>query len=108
MIVVESWPEYVRRVAGGMRQEQISKTTGISQATVSAWLRGAPGLPKAESVIAFARGFETSPVQALVAAGYLQAEEAAIKARTPLSEYEELELFEELRRRASKRSKRSN
>lgn len=108
MIVVETWPEYVRRVAGGMRQEQISALTGISQTTVSTWLRGAPGLPRAESVIAFARGFKVAPVQALVMAGYLQADEVAIKARTPLSEYEELELVEELRRRASKRSKRSN
>ena len=107
MLVVETWPEYVRRIAGGMRQEQISKMTGISQATVSAWLRGAPGLPKAESVIAFARGFEVAPVQALVAAGYLRIDEAAIKARTALSEYEELELVDELRRRMSKQSKRS-
>jgi transcriptional regulator with XRE-family HTH domain len=107
MFVVETWPEYVRRIAGGMRQEQISALTGISQTTVSTWLRGAPGLPRAESVIAFARGFKVAPVQALVAAGYLQTDEANVKARTPLSEYEELELVDELRRRMSKQSKRS-
>ena len=96
MNLVETWPEYVRRIAGGMRQEQISKATGISQATVSSWLRGAPGLPKAASVIAFARGFDQSPVKALVVAGYLEADEAAIKARTPLGEYSREELLEHL------------
>lgn len=96
MIVVETWPEYVRRVAGGMRQEQISALTGISQTTVSTWLRGAPGLPRAESVIAFARGFKVAPVEALYAAGYLHSDEVATKARTPLVEYSRDELLQHL------------
>ena len=100
MIAVETWPQYVRKVAGLRKQEEIAELTGLSQATVSAWLRGAPGLPRAETVIAFARGFSRSPVEALVAAGYLQSDEASVKARTPLLEYSDRELLDELRRRA--------
>jgi transcriptional regulator with XRE-family HTH domain len=107
MFLVETWPQYVRRVAGDMRQEQISKLTGISQTTVSAWLRGAPGMPKADSVIAFARGFHHAPVKALVVAGYLLGDEAEVKARTPLAEYNKLELVEELSRRLSEEARQS-
>ena len=100
MIDMETWPQYVRKVAGPLKQEEIAELTGLSQATVSAWLRGAPGLPRAETVIAFARAFSRSPVEALVAAGYLQSDEASVKARTPLVEYSDRELLDELRRRA--------
>lgn len=99
MAQMETWPEYVRRIAGGMKQEQISEVTGISQTSISAWLRGAPTTPKAESVIAFARGFSQPAVEALAAAGYLDAVEAAATVRTPLSEYSRSELLEELLRR---------
>lgn len=99
MIDMETWPQYVKRIAGPLKQEQIAEHSGISQATVSAWLRGAPGVPRAETVIAFARAFNRSPVEALVAAGYLQSDEAAAKARTPLVEYSDRELLDELRRR---------
>jgi len=56
-------------------------------------------VPKAESVVAFARAYGQSPVEALVAAGYITAEEAGVKlkkARTPLKEYSERELLEEV------------
>lgn len=107
MVNVETWPEYVRRIAGDMKQEDISALTGISQTTVSSWLRGAPGLPRAESVIAFARAYEKPPVEALVAAGYLDGGEAAAKVRTPLSEYSNRELVGELSSRLSKESKQT-
>jgi transcriptional regulator with XRE-family HTH domain len=99
MIHMETWPQYVRKVAGLRKQEEIAELTGLSQATVSAWLRGAPGIPRAETVIAFARAFSRSPVEALVAAGYLQSDEASVKARSPLSEYSSSELLDELRSR---------
>lgn len=96
MFLMETWPQYVRRVAGALKQEQVAELTGISQATVSAWLRGAPGVPRAETVITFARAFERSPVEALVAAGYLDATEVAAKVRTPLGEYSREELLQHL------------
>ena len=83
-----------------MRQEQVSERSGISQATISAWIRGAPSVPKAETVIAFAKSFGHSPVKALMIAGYLDATDAEAMARTPIGEYSTAELFDELRRRS--------
>jgi transcriptional regulator with XRE-family HTH domain len=75
---------------------QIAEKTGLAQSSVGAWLRGQPGVPRAESVIAFARAFRQSPIEALVAAGYLSTEEAGMTQRTPLSQYSRDELFDEL------------
>lgn len=96
---VESWSDYVRRVAGKYTQMQIAEKTGLSQASVGAWLRGQPGVPRAESVITFARAFHESPTEALVAAGYLTVDEAGLSTRTPLSQYSRDELFDELSNR---------
>ena len=101
MLIVESWPEYVRRISKTLTQEQISELTGISQTTVSSWLRAAPSVPKADMVIAFARAFRQPPMEALAAAGYLTAAEVASTARTPLGVYSTAELFEEMRKRTS-------
>ena len=101
MFLVQTWPAYVRRITGEMKQEQISETTGISQTTISAWLRGAPLMPKAETVIAFAKAYKQPAVEALVAAGYLEASDAAATVRTPLREFSTDELLSELRRRST-------
>lgn len=95
-MAMESWSEYVRRVAGSFTQMQIAEKTGLAQSSVGAWLRGQPGIPRAESVITFARTFRQSPIEALVAAGYLSVEEADMQERTPLSRYTRDELFDEL------------
>jgi len=52
-------------------------------------------------VIAFCRAFQLPPLEALAAAGYLTAAEAASTARTPLGAYSTAELFDEMRRRTS-------
>jgi transcriptional regulator with XRE-family HTH domain len=104
---MESWSAYVRRVAGGLTQVQISEKTGLAQTNIGRWLRGDPGAPKAESVIAFARSFGQPPVEALAAAGYLEADEASSMSRTPLSEYSDRELVGELSSRLSKEAKQT-
>lgn len=101
MFLVQTWPAYVRRVTGGSKQEQISETTGISQTTISNWLRGAPLTPKAETVIAFAKSYNQPAVEALVAAGYLEASDAAATVRTPLEQFSTDELLDELRKRTA-------
>ena len=53
MRMVEKWPEYVRRVSGGLTQAQIAERIDVAPSNVGRWLRGEPGLPKAESVIVF-------------------------------------------------------
>ena len=94
---MESWPEYVRRVAGGMTQAQIAARAGVSTSAAGSWVRGDPGQPDATKVIAFAKGFGQPPVEALIVAGYLDA--GAAPDRTPLAAYSMGELLDELRRR---------
>lgn len=98
---METWAQYVKRIAGGLTQTQVAEKSGVAQTNIGRWLRGDPGLPKAESVVAFARAFQQPPVEALVAAGYITFEEGSNRygARTPLSEYRDDELINELRRR---------
>lgn len=99
---MEDWSEYVRRVSGGRGQLDIAAKTGLAQTNIGRWIRGESVIPKAESVVAFARAYGQPPVEALVAAGYITAEEAGARARakkTPLKEYSEVELLEEVLRR---------
>lgn len=99
MRVVETWPEYVRRVTRGMTQAQIAdKMGGIAASNVGRWLRGDPGTPRADSVVALAKAFGQPPLEALIAAGYLTDADVSTK-RTPLSAYTMAELIDELRRR---------
>lgn len=104
MRVVETWPDYVRRVAVGLTQEQIAaKVGGMSGSAVGKWMRGdLAAQPDANKVIAFAKAFNQPPMEALTAAGYFTAGESLPSARTPLSEYDDIELLDELRRRTVK------
>ena len=99
---MEDWSDYVRRIAGELNQLEIAAKTGLAQTNIGRWMRGEHVVPKAESVVAFARAFDEPPVEALVAAGYITAEEAGARARrqkTPLKEFSEVELLEEMLRR---------
>lgn len=94
----ETWAQYVARISVGMTHAQIAAKTGgvVSMSNVGRWLRGELR-PSAEHVIAIAKGFGQPPVEALVVAGYLDADAASD--RTPLSAYTMGELLDELRRR---------
>ena len=65
------WAAYMRRVTAGATQVQIAEQTGIEQTSISRWLLG-KNRPRAELVIQFARAYNHSPVEALIAAGYLR------------------------------------
>ena len=102
-MTVNEWAQYVRDVAGNLNQIEIAEKTGIAQSNVGRWLRGEPGAPKAESVVALARAFNQPPIEALLAAGYITDEEAGAKARPrkvrTLRDYTDRELVAELSRR---------
>ena len=100
MRVIEDWPGYVRRVAAGLTQAQIASRIGsVSTSNVGRWLRGEPGQPAADNVIAFARAFDQPVIEALIAAAYLAPDENGSTGRTPLSQYTRAELLDELLRR---------
>lgn len=99
MAVTETWAQYVARISAGLTHAQIAAKTGgvVSMSNVGRWLRGELTNPGADHVIAFAHGFGQPAVEALIVAGYLDADAAA--PRTPLSAYAMSELLDELRRR---------
>lgn len=99
MQVKEDWPEYVRRLTRGQKQSEVAQRTGVSISNVGRWQRGElVAQPDAENVIAFARAYGQSPIEALTAAGYLRQGELQTD-KTPLSQYTMAELIDELRRR---------
>lgn len=99
----ESWAEYVRRITAHLTQSKAAELAGVNPAAIGRWIRGDTDAPRAESVVAFARALGLPPVEALVAAGYINAGETnhAIEVRTPISDYSDIELLDELKRRAT-------
>jgi transcriptional regulator with XRE-family HTH domain len=97
-----TWSEYVADL--GQNQAQIARSSGVSQATVSRWVSG-DVIPDAEKVVGVARAFEESPLVALVAAGYLEANEINAAVQMPrrylLRSFTELELAQEMLRRVA-------
>ena len=78
------WWRYVLTVAGNAAQKDIAAATGIDQSSISRWQR-ATITPRAEAVVTFARAYGRSPVEALVAAGYLSSDELGVVELTTLT-----------------------
>ena len=72
--MTETWPEYLRRITGGQTQSQIAQQIGIGRLSVCHWLHGKTR-PEAETVITVAQADRRSPIEALLAASYLKADE---------------------------------
>jgi transcriptional regulator with XRE-family HTH domain len=79
-----TWWEYVATVTGSAAQKEIAAATGIDQSSISRWQRGAI-TPRAEAVVALARAYGRSPVEALIAAGYLTTEDLGVVELTTLT-----------------------
>ncbi len=79
-----SWWRYVGTVTAGAAQKDIAAATGIDQSSISRWQRGT-NTPRAEAVVALARAYHRSPVEALVAAGYLTADDLGVVELTTLT-----------------------
>ena len=98
----ETWAEYLRRITAGATQTQIAEQIGIGRLSVCNWLHGKT-LPKAETVITVARALGRPPVEALVVASYLAADEIAdqVELRASLAEVDGHVLGTEVLRRLS-------
>jgi transcriptional regulator with XRE-family HTH domain len=79
-----TWWPYVVTVTGNAAQKDIASATGIDQSSISRWQRGT-NTPRAEAVVALARAYGRSPVEALVAAGYLSSTELGVVELTTLT-----------------------
>lgn len=69
--VTTGWLGYLRTLAGeAASQTAISERTGVDLSTVNRWfMRRQP--PSARTVVQVAHAYEVNPIEALIAAGYL-------------------------------------
>jgi hypothetical protein len=79
----ETWWEYVTRISDGAAQKDIGPAAGVVPSQVSRWVKGSN--PDAKHVIRFARHYQRPQVEALIAAGYLNEDEAAGIAQLTMS-----------------------
>lgn len=111
LLMSESWWEYLNRVTKRASQVEIAKAARVDPATVSRWKLGKT-IPSADSVIAVARHFRRNPVEALIAAGYLDKTEAGtpIELRQSAAEISNDQLIELVttRLRAAPEPERAN
>ncbi|AIT13447.1 immunity repressor [Mycobacterium phage RonRayGun] len=100
----EDWAAYVQRVSQGASADELAKAAGVHITTVYRWLRK-PAQKSPQQVIAFARGLRQSPVEALIAAGYLEPAEVAgvVEVVRSAGDLPDDELVGELSRRLAER-----
>lgn len=100
----ESWTEYVQRITAGVPRKEVAKAAQVNISGISRWLSGETR-PSAEKVVSFARGLRQSPIEALIAAGYLEPHEAAgvIEVVRSLSEVPDEELLAQIAERMAQR-----
>ena len=79
-----TWWRYVVTLTGNAAQKDVAAATGIDQSSISRWQRGTT-TPRAEAAVALARAYGRSPVEALVAAGYLSSTELGVVELTTLT-----------------------
>lgn len=70
------WSAYVRAVIGDDSQTTAEAVTGIAQSTIGRWLRGAKAPTEAAKVAAFAQAYKRNVLEAFVAAGMLDEDDA--------------------------------
>lgn len=99
------WWDYVQRVSAVAANKDIAERTGLDASAVSRWKKHTDQQPTAQSVVAFARGYNRPAIEALIAAGYLTDADLVIMGSVPLvrsiSEVPDSEFIAEMQRRLS-------
>lgn len=93
-----AWEVYAHRITGGLSQREVGERIGHSHATARRWMSdgATPG-----QVIALAVAFDADVIEALVAAGWLDAGEVAgLNIDSALQALSSVKLTAELYRRA--------
>lgn len=98
-----SWSEYVQMYSQGDKQGVIAEKIGVESSTIGRWLKGQTKRPDASQVIDFARAYGRSPIEALIHATYVQADEAgqAIEIAGSMRDVSDKALLDELAGRLS-------
>jgi len=103
----ESWWEYVQRVSAHAPNKDIAAATQTDASTITRWKQG--DNPRAETVVAFARAYGRPPVEALLAAGYLEEEDltpGTVYIHRAARELPNSELVAEMQRRLTENDER--
>lgn len=96
----ETWWEYVKRISANAANKDIAAATGMDASAITRWKKGEK--PRAENVVAFARGYRRPAVEALLAAGYITQEDLepqAVEIRGSAAELTDTDLLAEMQRR---------
>ena len=104
----ETWWTYVERVGGGVAQKELAARSGIEATAFTRWKQG-QNRPRAEQVVQFARAYGKAPLEALIAAGYITAEEAyeVVVLEASIEDFSDAALLAEIDRRLhDKKAKR--
>lgn len=98
---IETWWAYVLRIADNALGKTIAEKAGVDGSSISRWKEGIT--PKAEQVVAFARAYGRPPIEALIAAKYIEPDEVggAIEILISMEEVSDTALLEELASRLS-------
>lgn len=99
MSEVGTWGEYIKKYSQGESQGVIAKKMEVDTSTVGRWLKGSEGQrPRAEKAINFARHYRRSPIEALIHAGYIEADEIgqAVEIAGSMRDVSDAALMEEL------------
>jgi transcriptional regulator with XRE-family HTH domain len=103
--MTNQWGTWLGQISENARGSDIAKRLRVSESKVSYWRRGERPPTPAESV-SVARAYGRSPLEGLVAGGYLDAEElaqvAGVVVRTDIADFSAEELAAELVRRATR------
>ncbi|MCF3939961.1 helix-turn-helix domain-containing protein [Gordonia tangerina] len=102
--MTESYWEYLVRITDGASGVAISRAAQVDAGNISRWKSGKTR-PSAEAVVKIARVWKRPPVEALVAAGYLTANEAGgtVEIAQSIADLGDDELLTEIRKRMEAR-----
>lgn len=102
LVTTLTWPEYLSAITDGAPGARIAEKTGIPESTISRWFSG-KAEPRPKQVLVVARAYNQHPVQALIAAGYLDEDDVDIQTTEPrrlqIRNFTDLEMAEETLRR---------
>lgn len=91
------WWDYVEMISDRAQQKDVATATGIDASTVSRWSSGKQA-PSPKQVVTLARAYRRSPLEGLIAAGFLSQDEAGVTVVTARAEdLTPLQLVEALR-----------
>ncbi|MDT0223510.1 helix-turn-helix transcriptional regulator [Gordonia sp. AC31] len=95
-----TWWSYFKRIAGTETGRIIAEAAEVSEPQVSRWKSG-KNRPDADALVRFARAYNRPPVEALIAAGYLDSQEVGEVVEVAMSTGDLAvdDLIEEMRRR---------